>query len=73
MGECPSPLGLRMSKERRMALIPKGGAVFLHIPKTDSNWVTTTLEKAGLALSRYVRKMSQNPGEGIGIITANVI
>jgi hypothetical protein len=48
MGERRPPLGLRMSRERRKALIPK----------TDSNWVAITLKKEGLALSRYVRKMS---------------
>jgi len=32
-----------------MALILKGGAVFLHIPKTGGNWVTAVLREAGLA------------------------
>ncbi len=31
-----------------MALILKGGAVFLHIPKTGGNWVTKVLEECNL-------------------------
>lgn len=31
-----------------MALILKGGAVFLHVPKTGGNWVTAALRDAGL-------------------------
>ncbi len=32
-----------------MALILKGGGVFLHIPKTGGNWVTAVLRECGLA------------------------
>ena len=31
-----------------MALVLKGGAVFLHIPKTGGNWVTAVLRECGL-------------------------
>ena len=31
-----------------MALLLKSGGVFLHIPKTGGNWVTTALKEAGL-------------------------
>lgn len=31
-----------------MALILKGGAIFLHIPKTGGNWVTSVLGQCGL-------------------------
>lgn len=31
-----------------MALVLKGGAIFLHIPKTGGNWVTTVLKECGL-------------------------
>ena len=31
-----------------MALLLKGGGVFLHVPKTGGNWVTTVLKEAGL-------------------------
>lgn len=31
-----------------MALILKGGALFLHVPKTGGNWVTKVLQESGL-------------------------
>jgi hypothetical protein len=31
-----------------MALLLKGGGVFLHVPRTGGNWVTTVLKEAGL-------------------------
>lgn len=31
-----------------MALVLKGGAVFLHVPKTGGTWVTSILEQCGL-------------------------
>lgn len=39
-----------------MALILKGGGVFLHIPKTGGNWVTTTLQECGLVKWRFGHK-----------------
>ena len=39
-----------------MALILKGGAIFLHIPKTGGNWVTAVLEEAKLVEGRFAHK-----------------
>ncbi len=39
-----------------MALILKGGAVFLHIPKTGGNWVTAVLKESGLVHDRLGHK-----------------
>lgn len=39
-----------------MALILKGGAVFLHIPKTGGNWVTAVLRECGLVQAHLGHK-----------------
>lgn len=39
-----------------MALILKGGAVFLHVPKTGGNWVTKVLDECGLVRGRLGHK-----------------
>ena len=33
-----------------MALLLKGGAVFLHVPKTGGRWVGKVLEESGFAV-----------------------
>lgn len=40
--------GFRFRRGGNMALVLKGGAVFLHIPKTGGNWVTVVLRECGL-------------------------
>jgi len=35
-----------------MALLLKGNALFLHIPKTGGSWVTTVLEEMGLVIGK---------------------
>jgi len=35
-----------------MALLLKGGAIFLHVPKTGGRWVTKVLEASGLVVSK---------------------
>lgn len=35
-----------------MALLLKGGAIFLHVPKTGGRWVTQVLEASGLVVSK---------------------
>jgi len=39
-----------------MAVLLKGGAIFLHIPKTGGNWVTRVLEQAGLVTMKFGHK-----------------
>jgi hypothetical protein len=39
-----------------MALVLKGGAIFLHIPKTGGNWITKVLEECGLIAGKLGHK-----------------
>jgi len=61
-----------------MALILKGGAVFLHIPKTGGNWVTSVLRECGLVkgsigykhsnLDRLVSPYEARSGKRFGLL-----
>jgi hypothetical protein len=39
-----------------MALLLRGGSVFLHIPKTGGSWVTEVLEREGLIRRRFAHE-----------------
>lgn len=45
-----------------MAVLLRGGAIFLHIPKTGGNWVTRVLDDAGVIEMRFGHKHLDLPG-----------